>query len=148
MIDRSKLPFGGEAILVSRMRKLKPERVFVSLLPVSTRINVEPYALVRAIPGKAYDWRFLVDIDTVVLCNQEQQSVALFEQLAQLAKPLSAWFVDEECGYDVFRHPTEESLDKDVKDWVWKLDFHPWYKQMNSEWRVWMMESLGASHYV
>ena len=148
MIDRSKLPFGGEAIMLSRMRKLKPEHVFVSLLPPSARLSVEPYALVRAIPGKQYDWRFLIGVTTTIICKQEHQSLELFDQLAQLSKPLSVWFVDEGRGYDIYRLPTDDSLDCDPKDWKWKLDFSDWYKDMNNEWRIWMQDALGADQYV
>ena len=130
------------------VRKLKPERVFVSLLPTATRMNVEPYALVRAIPGKQYDWRFLIDIDTVVVCKQEQQSMELFHSLAKLSKPLSLWVVDEECGYDLMRLPTAETLNLDPKDWEWSIEFSPWYKSENEEWRLWMIDSLGMDQYV
>lgn len=146
MIDRTKLPFGGETILVSRMRKLKPERVLVSLLPPSTRFNAEPYALVRAIPGKKYDWRFLIDVDTTVVCNQAQQSLELFDELAQLCKPLSVWFVDEGCGYDIMRLPSADTLDLGPSNWVWQLEFSKWYKTQNKEWGAWMDESLGMQY--
>lgn len=147
MIDRSKLPFGGESILVSRMRKVKPEKVFVSLLPASVRLNVEPFALVRAIPTKTYDWRFLHQVDTVIVCNQEQQSVQLFDQLAQQCKPLAVWFLDEKVGYDIYRLPDPGSIEgRSPEDWKWTLDLTPWHRSMNTEWLDWMEQTVEGSY--
>lgn len=142
MIDSTKLPFGGETILMSRMRKLAPEMVFVSLLPARQRMVVDPYAFVRAIPGKEYDWRFLKKLHTVVVCNANQARLGLFEQLCAEANPVQAWFVDEVRGYDVSYLPTPESIERPREQWVWTLDFFPWYATMNEEWALWIHDSM------
>jgi len=142
MIDTSRLPFGGETILMSRMRKLAPEMVIVSLLPVRQRLVVEPYALVRAIPGKDYDWRFLKKLHTMVVGNSGHARHGLFEQLCQEAQPVQAWFVDEVKGYDVSYLPTPDSVERPREQWVWKLDFFPFFDSMNEEWALWMHDAM------
>lgn len=148
MIDSTKLPFGGETILMLRMRKLAPEMVFVSMLPARQRMNVEPYAFVRAIPGKDYDWRFLKKLHTVVVCNANQARLGLFEQLCAEASPVQAWFADEVQGYDVSYLPTPESIERPREQWVWTLDFFPWFKSMNEEWAMWIHDSMSESAHV
>ncbi len=148
MIDAEKLPFGGETILMLRMRKRAPEMVFVSLLPARQRMNVEPYAFVRAIPGKDYDWRFLKKLHTVVVCNADQARLGLFEQLCSEASPVQAWFADEVQGYDVTHLPTPESIERPPQQWIWTLDFYPWFQSMNDEWAAWIHESMSEGAHV
>ena len=148
MIDPAKLPFGGETILMSRMRKLAPEMVVVSLLPARLRMNVEPYAFVRAIPGKDYDWRFLKKLPTIVVCNADQARLGLFEQLCAEASPVQAWFYDEAQGYDVSYMPAAESVERPREQWVWELEFSSWFKSMNEEWAIWIHDSMSESAHV
>lgn len=149
MIDPTKLPFGGEAILLSRMRKLAPEMVIVSLLPARVRINVEPHALVRAIPGKDYDWRFLRKIPVMVLCNKEHATIGIFEKLCNVALPVQVWFYDERLGYNVLYLPTPESVERDDSStWEWRLSFEPLMNFENAEWDEWFDHALGEVSYV
>lgn len=142
MIDTGKLPFGAESILVSRMRRLAPEMVIVSLLPARVRVTAGQYAFVRAIPGKDYDWRFLKKVPVMVLCNQEHARVGLFEQLCREASPVQAWFYDEQRGFDVTYLPTADSVIRDQSTWEWQLDFQPMLRLQNHEWAEWIESSV------
>lgn len=148
VIDPVKLPFGGESILVSRMKKLAPEMVFISLLPARVRFNVEPYAFVRAIPGKDYDWRFLKRLSIFVVCNQEHANIGVFEKLCKEAYPVKVWFHDEQRGFDVMYLPTPESIEReDSALWDWRLDFSEWTQFENAEWSEWIERAeCGVAH--
>lgn len=148
-MDTTRLPFGGEAILLSRMRKVAPKMVILSLLPTRFRFSVEPYALVRAIPGKNYDWRFLKKLEVMVVCNQESLNSGFFEQLCKEAMPVRAWLYDERKGTDVYLWPTDESAQReDIKSWVWELRFDPFLDFQNRDWAVWMDEKVKEVGYV
>lgn len=148
MIDPIKLPFGGESILLSRMKRLAPEMVFVSLLPARVRFNVKPYAFVRALPGKEYDWRFLKRLSVFVVCNQEHAGIGIFERLCREAHPVKVWFNDEGRGFDVMYLPTPESIERDdSSQWEWRLDFTEWGPFENAEWEEWLESAVeGGSH--
>ena len=149
MIDATRLPFGGESILVSRMKRLAPEMVFISLLPVRVRMNVEPYAFVRAIPGKDYDWRFLKRLSVFVVCNQEHANIGIFEKLCKEAYPVKVWFFDESRGFDVMYLPTPESIERDDSSlWDWRLEFTEFSQFENAEWSEWIETAVGGVSYV
>lgn len=148
MIDTERLPFGAESILVSRMRRLAPEMVIVSLLPARMRIDPGKYALVRAIAGKNYDWRFLKKLPVMVLCNQEHARIGLFEKLCVEASPIHAWFHDEQRGFDVRYLPTADSLVRDQSTWEWELEFSSFIQSQNREWSTWLESAIREQAYV
>lgn len=149
MIDTERLPFGAESILVSRMRRLAPELVIVSLLPARMRIDPGSYALVRAIAGKTYDWRFLKKLPVMVLCNQEHARIGLFEKLCAEASPVQAWFYDEQRGFDVRYLPTPDSvLRDDQSTWEWELEFSSFMQFQNREWAEWVGAAIREQSYV
>ena len=149
MIDATKLPFGGESILLSRMRKLAPELVIVSFLPPRVRFNVAPHAFVRAIPHKDYDWRFLRKLHVMVVCDKEHATVGIFEKLCRVAFPVQAWFHAERKGYDVSYLPTAASVERaDSKTWEWNLTFEPFMEFQNREWGDLFEGSMGEFRHV
>lgn len=144
MIDSTRLPFGGESILLSRMRKLAPEMVLVSLLPARIRFDVSPYAFVRAIPGKDYDWRFLKKLSVLVVCNTEHATIGVFEKICREAFPVKAWFYNERKGYDVMHLPTPESVMRDDSaQWEWRLSFDAFMDFENAEWIEYFDRAIG-----
>lgn len=87
-------------------------------------------------------------LHTVVVCNANQARLGLFEQLCAEANPVQAWFADEVQGYDVSYLPTPESIERPREQWVWTLDFFPWFKSMNEEWAMWIHDSMSESAHV
>lgn len=149
VIEPTRLPFGGESILVSRMRKLAPEMVVVSLLPPRIRFSVSPYAFVRAIPGKQYDWRFLKKLAVMVVCDKEHATVGIFEQLCREAFPVKAWFHSERRGYHVMNLPTIESIEReDSRTWDWRLNFDVLHEAECAEWREYFERAIGEFAHV
>ena len=150
MIDSVKLPFGGESILISRMRKLAPEMVIVSFLPPRIRFSVAPYAFVRAIPGKDYDWRFLKKLQVMVVCNAEHATLGVFEKICREAFPVRAWFHSERKGYSVNYMPTIESVQTrdDSRTWDWHLQFEPYMPFENAEWDEFFDQAISEYSHV
>ena len=148
-LDTTRLPFGGEAILLSRMRKVAPKMVVISLLPARFRFTVEPYAFIRAIPGKNYDWRFLKKLETMVVCKQEHFTGGFFEQICREASPVRAWLIDERKGTDVHYWPTPESVEReDSRTWEWQLNFHPFIDCQNRDCGSWVDSCVKEVGYV
>jgi hypothetical protein len=125
-----------------RLRKLAPETTVVSLLPARQKLSVEPYAFVRAIPNKEYDWRFLKRLHVIVVCQTNHARVGLFEQICVEASPVQAWFVDESRGFDVRYLPDPKTIHKPESQWTWALDFDPWDPEANDEWEQWISAGM------
>lgn len=149
MIDSQHLPFGAESILVTRMRKLAPELVVISLLPPRVRFDTGPYAFVRAIPSKTYDWRFLRKLEVLVVCNQEHARIGLIEKLCKEASRVTVWFLDESRGFTARYYPTAESvmLD-DSRLWQWQLTLEPLMRFEEVEWTEWLAGAVKEVNYV
>jgi hypothetical protein len=136
------LPYGGQVIVQQRLRKLAPQKVVVSFLPMWIPIDVEPYSLVRAAVGRDYDWRFLYKLDVLILCESKTVQPPLLEQLCKTAKTVSAWIANEKKGYDIAYLPTYDSVMKmkSFDDLKYALDITAWSSSEIREYNRWLSE--------
>jgi hypothetical protein len=95
------VPYGALEIIETRMTGRRPaDMVLVSLIGPLRELN----PVVVAKPGKAYDWRFLVGLDVLVVTTTaaDQSSVrrVLADAVAQSPRFLGVWFADRQDGFN------------------------------------------------
>jgi hypothetical protein len=116
--------------------------VMLSLLPARYRFNADPYAFVRALPGRTYDWRFLRKIETMVVTDTMPEP-GFLEGLCRQAFPVRLWVLGRDVGATVMYLPTLESVSRgDSSTWDWRLSFEPMLSFQNYEWNQWFATAV------
>ncbi len=124
-------PHNAAPIIAARLKGRKPaELIRVSLVgelgPGNHVVQVEP--------GKAYDWRWVRDLDICLYIGSQGDWVDVLKAIA-LERPedLSVWNDDEQWGAKVYLVPTGDDLAYPVRDWLYELDFLPWLDFQNQD---------------
>ncbi len=100
--NRSGLPYGAAEIVANRsLGKAPAEMVLISLIgPLR-----EGQPVIVAKPGRAYDWRFLVNLDAMIVVDSTTPKADVSNVLrALLALPtgyLGVWLADRQTGFNV-----------------------------------------------
>jgi hypothetical protein len=95
-----KLPYGGEAITKLRNQGKRPaDMVLISLIG---NLQGENNPVVIAQPGRRYDWRFLADLECLIVTDSSQPKDAI-RQITDALKSLPVaylglWFADLQNG--------------------------------------------------
>jgi hypothetical protein len=125
------IALNAQPIIDARMRGLKPDDlVLVSLVG---HVHAENHT-VRAIPGVAYDWRWVRGLDLCVYIGERQDWVDVLKAIA-LHRPayLSLWNSAEQWGAQVYLVPTADDLARPQRQWTHELDFLPWLDFQNHD---------------
>lgn len=125
------IALNAQPIVDARLRGFKPsELVLVSLVG---HVHAENHT-VRAIPGNAYDWRWVRDLELCVYVGERNDWVDTLKAIA-LHRPayLSIWNCSEHWGAQVYLIPTADDIAKPVRQWTHELDFLPWLDFQNDD---------------
>lgn len=103
MSDAMQLPYGAQEIVETRRLGKRPaDMVLVSLIgPLRREIN----PVVIAKPGRAYDWRFLVGLDVMLVASSalDKPAVRRVADAISVVSPsyLGVWFGDKQQGQHI-----------------------------------------------
>jgi hypothetical protein len=124
-----------QPILDARLRGFKPdELVLVSLVGHVHAAN----HTVRAIPGTAYDWRWVRDLELCVYVNERQDWIETLKAIAvQRPAYLSIWNQVAHWGAQVYLIPSATDIALPVCQWTCELDFLSWMDFQNEEFLQW-----------
>lgn len=129
------IALNAQPIVDARLRGLKPdEMVLVSLVGHVDAAN----HTVRAIPGTAYDWRWVRDLDICVYVGERGDWIETLKAIA-LQRPayLGLWNCQNHWGARVYLIPTAADISRPVRQWGYELDFLPWLDFQNEEFSQW-----------
>ncbi len=122
---------GVDPILAARMKGQKPaELIRVSLVGSLCHGN----HVVQGEPGKAYDWRWVRDLDICLHIGPSSDWHDTLKAIA-LQRPthLSMWSTSEHWGATVYLVPTADDMKYPVKDWLYELDISAWHDFQNDD---------------
>lgn len=125
------IALNAQPILDARLRGFKPsELVLVSMIG---HVHAENHT-VRAIPGIAYDWRLVRDLEVCVYVGERGDWVDTLKAIA-LQRPayLCLWNCVEHWGARVYLIPTADDITRPVRQWAYELDFLPWLDFQNDD---------------
>ena len=125
------IAMNAQPILDARFRGFKPsDLVLVSLVGL---VHAENHT-VRAIPGTAYDWRWVHGLDVCVYIGERCDWASTVKAIAlQHPAYLGVWNCTEHWGAHAYLIPTEGDLSQPVRRWTYELDFLPWLDFQNTD---------------
>lgn len=129
------IAINAQPILDARLRGLKPaELVLVSMVG---HIDSENH-VVRAIPGTAYDWRWVRGLELVMVVGERCDWADTLKAI-QLQRPAYAglWNCTGCWGAHSYLIPTAADVAMPVNRWTYELDFLPWLDFQNEEYSQW-----------
>jgi hypothetical protein len=125
------IALNAQPIVDARLRGFKPsELILVSMIG---HVHAENHT-VRAIPGAAYDWRWVHGLEVCMYVGERQDWVDTVKAIA-LQRPdyLCLWNCFEHWGARVYLVPTADDIVRPVRQWAYELDFLPWMDYQNDD---------------
>lgn len=124
------IPTNAKAIIKARMQGFRPDELI--LISLIGKISQNAHT-VLADPAKAYDWRWVRDIDVCVYINGACDWRGTTLQIRKaMPRYMWLWDVDSRRGASVYLRPTHPAGEpKHVRDWDWKLEFSSWWPCQN-----------------
>lgn len=125
----------AKQIIDARLRGLKPsDLVLVSMVG---HVNAENH-VVRADPGVVYDWRWVRDLELVMVVGERCDWADTMKAIG-LQRPtyLGLWNGAGRWGAHAYLIPSAADVARPVARWTYELDFLPWLDFQNEEYLQW-----------
>lgn len=129
------IPKNAERIIAARLKGQRPADMVLVALEAPPRVpNELVNPVVIAMPGIAYDWRWVRGLDVCVYMHNDDNWPDLVQDIA-LQRPdyLAVWNHADGWGARVYLVPTAATVDKARRLWRFELDFLPWMDFQNKD---------------
>lgn len=129
------IPKNAEKIIEARIKGFRPADMV--LISITEPPKVRPGAvnpIVIAMPGIAYDWRWVRGLEVCVCISNEDDWPAMVKDIAiHWPNYLALWNHADQWGAHVYLSPTPETVDSPRRQWQFDLDFLPWMDFQNHD---------------
>lgn len=134
------LPAGAEQIIAARKKGKVPSDPLMILVGGALNFSYSP--VVRAVPGKSYDWVWVRGIESYVIGESRFVSQQLMGEIAKrIGYPMLNFFhTDTGAGGYCSYLPNMFTVDLPTHQWKWVLEVTEWTDYENKCFANWLSQ--------